>query len=427
MTISHIPAAIQSRGSALIVGGGIVGLASAYYLAKDGWKVTVLDRDDFTGNCSYGNAGMIVPSHFTPLAAPGVVTQGIKWLFDSRSPFYMKPSLSRSMISWGLKFMGHANEKHVTRSAPYILALNNLSSDLYAGLASDLGNDFGLTRRGILMLCKTEKTWEEEIHLAERATDLGLKVDVLDRKQVQALEPDVELDVFGATHFLSDAHLYPPALMAALQKQLRQLGVALVSHAEVTGFVRIGDKIARVTTADEEYTADTIVLTGGAWLDQLANKAGITIPMMAGKGYSFMTSAFEGKLRHPALLLEARVAITPMGGQVRIGGTMELASINHRINRKRVEGIVNAIPQYYAGYELPMPDEKSVWHGFRPCSPDGLPYLGRAKSISNLIIAGGMGMMGLSLGPAAGKIVSELAHEERTSADIQSFDPERFH
>src|SRR5690606_12953599 len=148
--------------------------------------------------------------------------------------------------------------------------------------------------------------------------------------------------------------------------------------------------------------------------------------MMPGKGYSFRTSAFEGKVKHPALLLEARVALTPMGGQVRIGGAMGLAPINHRINRKRVEGIVNAIPQSYADYQLPVPDEEAVWHGFRPCSPDGLPYLGRSKSIANLIVAGGMGMMGLSLGPAAGKIVSEVANQGQPSAGIQLFDPERF-
>jgi len=170
-----------------------------------------------------------------------------------------------------------------------------------------------------------------------------------------------------------------------------------------------------------------VVLTGGAWLGELARKAGLTIPMMPGKGYSFMTTAFDGKIRHPALLLEARVALTPMGGQVRIGGTMELAPINHHINRKRVEGIVNAIPDYYPEYQLPIPNAQAIWHGFRPCSPDGLPYLGRSKSAHNLIVAGGMGMMGLSLGPAAGKIVSELAQEGQPSAAIQLFDPERFH
>lgn len=416
-----------NKGSIIIVGGGIIGLASAYYLAKDGWKVTVADRDDFSDNCSYGNAGMIVPSHFTPLAAPGIITQGIKWLFNSRSPFYVKPSPSLSLISWGLKFIRHANEQHVTRSAPDILALNSLSKDLYNELANELGNEFGLAHRGILMLFKTEKTAAEEVHLAGRATALGLDVGILSREQVQALEPDVKLDVLGATHYRGDAHLSPPALMASLIQQITRLGVILKPRTEVKGFGRNGGKLTKVITTAGDLSADIVVLTGGAWLGSLAKKAGLTVPLMPGKGYSFMTTAFEGKMSHPALLLEARVALTPMGGKVRIGGTMELAPVNHHVNMNRVAGIVSAIPDYYPEYRLPMPEEQAVWHGFRPCSPDGLPYLGRSKSISNLIVAGGMGMMGLSLGPAAGKIVSELVQGEKTSAGIRLFDPERFH
>lgn len=139
-----------------------------------------------------------------------------------------------------------------------------------------------------------------------------------------------------------------------------------------------------------------------------------------------MTSAFEGKLQRPSLLLEAKVAVTPMNGQVRIGGTMELAAVNHKINRKRLEGIVRSIPQYYPEYTLPVPDESTVWHGFRPCSPDGLPYLGKAKTQENLIIAGGLGMMGLSLGPAVGKSVCDLLTGTKTATDIRQYDPERF-
>ena len=419
--------ASPAPGTALIVGGGIIGLASAYYLAKDGWKVTIVDKGDFSDNCSYGNAGMIVPSHFTPLAAPGIIAQGIKWLFNSRSPFYVKPSPSLSMVSWGLKFIRHANEQHVRQSAPHILSLNNLSKDLYNDLADELVDDFGLKHRGILMLYKTEKTAEEEIHLAEQARALGLDVDVLTREAVQAIEPDVTLDVLGAVHYRSDAHLYPPALMGLLTARLTQLGVTMTPEAEVLALTRNGGKIKEVVTTGGNFSPDLVVLAGGAWLQGLANKAGLRLPLMPGKGYSFMTSAFGGNIRHPALLLEARVALTPMGGQVRIGGTMELAPINHHINMNRVEGIVNAVPDYYPEYRLPLPDAKEIWHGFRPCSPDGLPYLGRSKTINNLIVAGGMGMMGLSLGPAAGKIVAELAHNDKPSTDISIFHPERFH
>ncbi len=426
MNIRHQAAHIAPKGTVLVIGGGIVGLSSAYYLAKDGWNVSLVDKDVFGDNCSYGNAGMIVPSHFTPLAAPGIVGQGIKWLFDSRSPLYIKPTLSLSLLSWGMKFLRHANAKHVDRTAPHLLALNNLSKALYDGLAKELDDDFGLAHRGILMLYKDAKTEEEEIHLAERARSLGLAVDVLTPQQVQRLEPDVRLDVRGAVHYRCDGHLDPAALMKSLTDKVRQLGVTMVPDAAVTRLVCRGGTIATVETLAGSFTPDMVVLTGGAWLQGLAKTANLSIPLMPGKGYSFMTTAFGGKVRHPALLLEARVALTPMGGQVRVGGTMELAPINHTINTKRVEGIVNAIPDYYPEYPLPQPAPSTVWHGFRPCSPDGLPYLGKPTSIGNLIVAGGMGMMGLSLGPAAGKIVSELASGTETSADISLFGPDRF-
>lgn len=407
------------------MGGGIAGLTSAYYLRKTGWEVSVLDKGDFLDNCSYGNAGMIVPSHFTPMAAPGMISQGIRWMFDSRSPFYVRPSLSRSLISWGLKFVKNANEKHVSTSAPYIRDLNLYSSALYDEL--DLDNTFELEKKGILMLYKTARTEEEEIHLAHTARELGLDVAVLSKPELDVLEPEIRLDVLGAVHYKCDGHLYPPALMSALRQKLESMEVSFYPHEEVTDITRSQGKITGLETGSgKKFSADRYVFAAGAWLQELAQKAGLRVPVMPGKGYSFMTGAFEGKVKHPALLLEARVALTPMNDRVRIGGTMELAAVNHRINRNRVEGIVRSVPRYYPEFELPMPEEKDIWHGFRPCSPDGLPYLGNSGKLDNLTIAGGLGMMGLSLGPAVGKTVADLINGNRTGTDIRLFDPERF-
>lgn len=415
------------NGSAVIVGGGIVGLSSAYYLKKSGWDVSILDKGDFTDNCSFGNAGMIVPSHFTPMAAPGMISQGIKWMFNSRSPFYVKPSLSGSLINWGLKFMKHATDEHVNTSAPHLRDLHLYSSDLYDSLFTELNSSFGLEHKGILMLYKTEKTQEEEIHLAHKAQELGLDVEILNKAQVTALEPDVRLDVLGAVHYKCDGHLYPPALMAALKAQLLAWGVKFYANEEIVDVDTSGQKVTAVETASgKKFSADQFVFASGAWLQELGKKAGLKIPLLPGKGYSFMTPVFQGKVKHPALLLEAKVALTPMNGQVRIGGTMELAAINHKINKKRLEGIVRSIPQYYPEYNLPVPQEEAVWHGFRPCSPDGLPYLGKSKSLHNLTIAGGLGMMGLSLGPAVGKSVSDLLTGGKTAMDLRIYDPERF-
>ncbi len=416
----------QDKGSVLVIGGGIVGLSSAFYLSKAGWQVTVLDKEDFTDSCSYGNAGMIVPSHFTPLAAPGIVAQGIKWMFDSKSPFYVKPSLSWSMISWGIKFLRHANEKHVTRSAPFIRDLNLYSRSLYDELQKELAADIDLHHKGILMLYKNTKTQDEEIELSHTAQKMGLDIEVLDKAQVQALEPDVQLDVLGAVHYRCDSHLYPQALMQALLAKLQAMGVNLVKHAGVTDITVSNGKITEVIGGGNSYKADKVVMASGAWLGTLAKKAGLNVPVMPGKGYSFLTNVFQGKVQHPALLLEARVALTPMGGKVRIGGTMELAPINHVINRNRLEGIVSSVPKYYPEYTLPVPAESDTWHGFRPCSPDGLPYLGASSKVNNLVIAGGLGMMGLSLGPAVGRVVADIIEEQPSQVKVEIFNPERF-
>lgn len=415
-----------NKGKVVIIGGGIMGLTSAYYLLKSGWKITLLDRGDMTNNCSFGNAGMIVPSHFIPLAAPGMISKGIKWMFDSRSPFYVKPSLDFALISWGLKFMKSATVSHVERSAPFLRDYHLLSRQLYKDLSEDPDFNFGLENKGILMLYKTEKAGEEEIHVGRDAQKLGLDVEVLNKEQVQALEPHANLDVIGAVHYRCDAHLYPNALIPQLIDYIKKNGGEIKSHTDVTGFDIRDGEIKSVLTQTGNYEGDLVVMTGGTWLPQLAKLAGLTIPVMPGKGYSFMESNSEHPIIHPSLLIEARVAVTPMNGQVRFGGTMEIAPVNDKVNMNRVEGIVNSIPKYYPDLKTDLPEVKDIWYGFRPCSPDGLPYLGYSKKLKNLIVAGGHGMMGISLGPATGKVVAELADRNSTSLDIAVYDPQRY-
>lgn len=416
----------KQKGKVVIIGGGIMGLASAYYLLKSGWKVAVLDKGDMTNNCSYGNAGMIVPSHFIPLAAPGMISKGIKWMFNSRSPFYVKPSLDFSLISWGLKFMKSATASHVEHSAPYLRDYHLFSRQLYQDLAQDSGFDFGLETKGILMLYKTEKAGEEEIHVGRDAQKLGLDVDILDKEQVQALEPHANLDVIGAVHYRCDAHLYPNALIPQLISYVEKNGGEIKTNSGVTDFDIQNGEIKAVKTSAGDVKGDLVVMTGGTWLPELAKLAGLTIPVMPGKGYSFMEPNDVHKIIHPSLLIEARVAVTPMNGQVRFGGTMEIAPVNDKVNMNRVEGIVNSIPEYYSDLRTELPKVKDIWYGFRPCSPDGLPYLGYSKKLKNLIVAGGHGMMGVSLGPATGKIVAELADRSNTSVDISIYDPQRY-
>lgn len=410
----------------VIIGGGIIGLSSAYYLVQEGCDVTIVDKTDLSDSCSYGNLGMIVPSHFVPLAAPGIVAQGIRWMFNSKSPFYVKPTLSGQLINWGLKFIKSANESNVKKAEKPLTDINLLSKQLYETLSKEPGFDFAFEKKGIIMYYKTEKVAEEEIHLAEKARSMGLDVEALSAEQVQQLEPDVKLDVLGGVHYRCDAHLYPNKLNEQLIHYLKEKRVRFVTGSAVKQINRKGNKIVSIQAGDHLLDADVFVMAAGSWMPQLLQMAGLHLPLMPGKGYSFTQKNTSNQLQVPAILCEARVAITPMGKDLRFGGTMEIGAINDKVNMNRVKGIVESVPAYLPGLNLSMPEEKEVWYGFRPCSPDGLPYIGYGAKYDNMLYAGGHAMMGLSLGPATGKLITELALRKPTTIDIKAFDPARF-
>nr|WP_294993476.1 FAD-dependent oxidoreductase [uncultured Sediminibacterium sp.] len=410
----------------VIIGGGIIGLSSAYYLVQEGCDVTIVDKTDLSDSCSYGNLGMIVPSHFVPLAAPGIVAQGIRWMFNSKSPFYVKPTLSGQLINWGLKFIKSANESNVKKAEKPLTDINLLSKQLYEALSKEPGFDFAFEKKGIIMYYKTEKVAEEEIHLAEKARSMGLDVEALSAEQVQQLEPDVKLDVLGGVHYRCDAHLYPNKLNEQLIHYLKEKRVRFVTGSAVKQINRKGNKIISIQAGDHLLDADVFVVAAGSWMPQLLQMAGLHLPLMPGKGYSFTQKITSNQLQVPAILCEARVAITPMGKDLRFGGTMEIGAINDKVNMNRVKGIVESVPAYLPGLNLSMPEEKEVWYGFRPCSPDGLPYIGYGAKYDNMLYAGGHAMMGLSLGPATGKLITELALRKPTTIDIKAFDPARF-
>ena len=411
---------------AIIIGGGIIGLFTAYYLHKSGWEVDILEQGDLTDNCSFGNAGMITPSHFVPLASPGMVEQGIRWMFNSKSPFYVKPSLNKELISWGFKFVKSATKKHAERSAGGLRDISMLSKSLYHDFEKDSGIDFGLKDKGILMLFKTPQVEEEELHMVEKATNLGLDAQYLSPEECRKLQPDIALDILGAVHYHCDAHLYPNKLMTSLVKYLEDSGVRIHRNTEVLKINKDGDKITSVSTKDTDFTADAYVLAGGSWSSGIAKLAGLSIPLMPGKGYSFMVDNPAKPMTIPSILCEARVAVTPMNGSIRLGGTMEIGKINKQVNMNRVKGIVESVPKYFPDFTLPVPEQKDVWFGFRPCSPDGLPYIGLSGKYKNLAVATGHAMIGLGLAPATGKLIADAFNGEKAVINAGLFSPDRY-
>ncbi len=412
----------------VIIGGGVIGLSSAYFLQKSGHEVTVIDKTDMMGNCSYGNAGYVCPSHFTPLATPGIVKQGLKWMWNSRSPFYVQPRLSLSLIDWGLKFMKTATPEHVEKSAIPLRDIAIISKKMYEEMLQSPQFSFGYETKGLLEIFQTQTGSDHAKHVMEKAYELGLTDTVLlDQQALQALEPQTRINAIGAVHFKCDAHLYPNKLMQQLLAHLKQSGVRLQGNEEVTGFENSNGNITHVTTGKATYEADAIVVASGSWSRELAAKMNVKIPLVPGRGYSVTLEDSPYKLNHPAVLIEGRVALTPMdGNKIRFGGTMEITSTKTPPRFTRVEGILNAVERFFPEFKVPMPSPDKIWYGYRPCSADGLPYLGRTKQWKNVVMATGHAMVGLSLGAGTGKIVSEILNEEKYSMNIAPFNPNRF-
>ncbi len=409
-----------------VIGGGIIGLSSAYYLSKAGHQVTIIEQGDLKDGCSFGNAGMIVPSHIIPLATPGMISKGIRWMFNSTSPFYVKPRLNGDLIKWGYHFYKNSTKEHVAKAAPALKEISLLSKTMYQQLSKELPFDFGYHERGLLMLYQTKETEHEEAETAALANKHGIEAHVISASQVQALEPDVKVSARGGVYFPGDAHLTPQQLVNQLIGYLKDNSVTFHTNTTVTDFRMENGTIKSVITEKEEYSFDEVIIATGSWSGIMTSKLGISLPMQAGKGYSFTMQNVVKNIRVPSIFLEARVAVTPMGNSLRFGGTMEITGVNHSISMNRVKGIVDSIPKYYPEMNVQMPPQNEVWHGLRPCSPDGLPYIGRSKKVTNLVLATGHSMMGISLGPGTGKLISEIIDREKTSIDIKSFEPERF-
>lgn len=409
-----------------IIGGGIIGLSSAYYLNKSGHKVTIIDQGDLKDGCSFGNAGMIVPSHFIPMATPGMISKGIRWMFNSTSPFYVRPRLNGDLIKWGYQFYKHSTKEHVERSIPALKEISLLSKAMYQQLAKELPFDFGYNEQGLMMLFQNAETEKEERETAHLANKIGIEAHLLSAEEVQKLEPDVKVKVRGGVYFPGDGHLTPQALVSQLITFLKVRGVTFQTQTTVEDFIIESERIKLIKTSKGEFYFDEVVIAAGSWSGLLAAKLDLSLPMQAGKGYSFTLQKVEKNIRIPSIFLEARVAITPMGDTLRFGGTMEISGVDHTISMNRVKGIVDSIPRYYPDMKVAMPMKENVWHGLRPCSPDGLPYIGRSKKIRNLILATGHSMMGVSLGPGTGKLISEIVNQENPSISLDTFMPERF-
>lgn len=409
----------------IVVGGGIVGLSTAYFLLKEGHEVTVFDKSGINGGASFVNAGYLTPSHIISLAAPGMINQGLKYMFNSSSPFYMKPRLDLDFIKWAWYFKNSSTKEKVDKAMPVIRDINLLSRDLFEQIqaSGDLG-EFQIGDKGLLMLYQTESARDHELEVLEKAKPLDLIGRVLDKEELKAMEPNVDINAKGAILWECDRHTTPPKIMAKMLEYLEKSGVSVHKNEAVLDVGVTHGQITGLKTDRAEYHADEYVLAAGSWTADLGKKLGLKLPLQAGKGYRINMEAPTG-ITMPAILMERKIAVTPMEGFTRFAGTMEFSGINHTIRKERVEAIARGVENYYPGLKISEADKNNAQCGLRPVSPDGLPYIGRPKAIKNLVVATGHAMMGWSLGPATGKMVTELVSGQKPAMDIAPFDPDR--
>ena len=409
----------------VIIGGGIIGLCVAYYLQKEGHKVLIVDQSNSDSRASYVNAGYLSPSHLMPLSAPGVMKKGLKWMLNQSSPFYIKPRLDLDLLKWAWAFNKSCNPAHVAKSIPVIKDISLLSQELFEAIKKNENFNCHYEKKGLLMLCQTDRMLEEEIKNVQIAKNEGLNARELSIDELKKLEPDVTLNVHGATYFECDAHSTPEEFMSEMKRYLQLHDVQFFNNEAVRDLKFQNGKIDSIVTDKQVLKADEFVLAAGSWTSLICKKAGFNLLLQAGKGYCINSENPFG-ISIPAILAETKVAITPMNGFTRFAGTMEIAGINETINNVRVDAIANAVKRYYPEIELSSEEKGKATCGLRPLSFDGLPYIGKSKACNNLTVATGHAMMGWTMGTATGKLVSEIISGKKTSLNLAPFSIERF-
>lgn len=396
-----------------IVGAGAIGLCAAYACRRDGAEVTVVDPSDGAGlGATPGNAGLITPSHVVPLAAPGMPTLGLRYAVDPSGPFGLAWNLRPEFARFVYQFLRSCTSAHVERSAPVLHRFGMQNREAWLELLEDTGIDCGLQQRGLAMICRTQRMLEAERRLGDRAAALGQRVGEWSEDEVSVRFPGMGLQSAGAIWFAEDMHGSPDRIADGLRACLRERGVRFHDAAAATAWRIQGKRILALETTAGRVEADRFVVAAGMGSPALLAKAGLRLLLEAGKGYSLTLEQPPVLPDLPALLVEARLAVTPMSGRLRVAGTMELGDAGGRFNRRRIEGIRAAFRAFCPGYPAEALEAVEPWMGHRPCTPDGLPYIGPTQAAENLLVACGHAMLGLTLAPVTGQWIAACCRGE---------------
>ena len=410
----------------LVIGGGAIGVCCAHYLNRSRRQVTMIEKGDIGCGASLGNAGLVIPGQCIPLAAPGVITKGLKWMLDPESPFYIKPRFEINFLKWLWNFSRHCTEGHLRRSVPILRDLQLHSMDLFKEFAAKEKIDIGLKQKGIVDAYRDCQELEKGIQTALLLRKFGLDNQILNRDEIHDLLPTIKTNIEGGVYYSQDAHLVPERFVHGLAAYAKQNGAVIHTNTEVIGIKKSGRRVTSVLTTRGDFSAKEIVLAGGTWSPSIIRDLNIKLFVEPAKGYSISYKRPVKFPERPLILVEAKVAVTPMDDVLRFAGTLELAGQDLTINLRRVRAILKSIPLYLPDVDVHALELVEIWRGLRPCTPDGLPYIGRPNNLDNLIVATGHAMKGISLAPITGKLIAQLAAGERPDVNLSALRVDRF-
>ncbi len=406
------------------MGGGVIGLACAYYLLKAGRTVCVLERDTIGSATSLGNCGTITPSHIPPLAAPGMVLKAMKWMLTPDAPFYVKPTLDPKLIAWLLKFASRCNDKDWRDSSRAKMDLLHNSRRLIQEIVKLEKLDCEFSATGMHNVYKSQAGFEKAAKEAEAVREFGLEPQILSGAELAKDEPALKSGMAGAVHYPGDAHLRPDLYTAELARVVRELGGLIIEQCEVLAIETGHDKVQKVRTSIGEYQAQDYLFALGPWSSKIMKAIHIDLPVQPGKGYSITYSRPSLAPRRPVVLKERSVCVTTWGSGYRLGSTMEFSGYDARLNRRRLDALERGAGEYL--HEAVGPLKLEEWFGWRPMTWDDLPILGATPALKNAWLATGHGMLGVSMSAITGHLMADLICQRAPLIDPAPYSIQRF-
>jgi len=415
---------MRKQKQVVIIGGGIIGLASAHYLVKNGAQVTIIEKGKVGDGASHGNCGLLYFSDLIPLCAPGTIKHEIVRTLKGTSPLYIHPALNLNRIKWLLHFASKCTSSHMLESARAKYDMMMYSMNLFSQLFALGDFDCDFEYKGVLTVFKDKTNFKAFQEKNDFLESFHIGSEKISGKDLQNFAPALRHDVAGAWLNKHDWHLRPEKLITSWKKHLQNSGVIIKENCKVNDFFATDDRVSGVYTTNGKFTADAFLLATGAWAPDTLKSLRMNLPVEPGKGYSITMERPDLCPEIPCVLYEKSMVITPWKTGFRLGGTMEFSGFNSTLNPKRLGKLISGASDYLkkpAGH--PVIEE---WTGLRPMTYDDMPVIDRHPSLSNLIIATGHGMLGLTLATGTGKVVNDLIYETKPELDIDAYSIKRF-